>query len=807
MDSIRKVSEEMKMRKTSKNSSTTDESTEEHAYKKISKEIEQQNNFIKTGTVIAEMLFTTGTKSDLSIETLLLNSMEQMGRSLDVDRIHIWKNETVDDTFHLVHRYEWLSEIGKQKTPIPMGRKFLLMNKPEWENFFLQNKYICEPISGMSKLDQTFLYDYDIKAIVCIPLFSQERFWGIISIGDCKHERTFTTEEINFLRTMSLMMSSTVNRFAQSAEIREANKAKNQFLANMSHEINTPMNAIVGISELLLHEKLSKQQLQYVEELNKSAMVLLDIINDILDVSKVQTGRLSLAPVHYDFKTLVDNVCRIARYLVADKGIAFELVMREQSPECLYGDEMRLKQVLLNLISNAVKFTEKGCVILDISFTDNTIKITVSDTGIGIREDDIPMLFDPFGQTDALKDQIKEGTGLGLTIVEAIVEMMDGQIALESEYGQGTLFHIEIPKVLGDKKLVYSVDNSEISVYAPEAKILVVDDNMVNLNVACGLLKLYQVTAETAASGKQAIEMVQRKKYDIVFMDHRMPEMDGVETAKNIRKLNITTPIIALTASADSNAKKTLFDANMDDYLAKPIIKSELVHMLNKWIPAEKILTPPPETIKQSETNDESRKDFWSDIERIEEFSVSIGLNIVGGQRDVYEKTLKLMISEIEKSYKNLNEFLLINDMNSFRVEVHGIKGSLANIGAVELTAKAFDLEVASNKMDLGFCISNLPIFLKEIHNLSLKLKEVFAVSSQNDGLIEIPPELPHILKRMLNAFGEINLLLIDKELKNLNALNYSSALKEEIEKIKDAVMIMEYSEATELINKLLTRA
>jgi HPt (histidine-containing phosphotransfer) domain-containing protein len=267
--------------------------------------------------------------------------------------------------------------------------------------------------------------------------------------------------------------------------------------------------------------------------------------------------------------------------------------------------------------------------------------------------------------------------------------------------------------------------------------------------------------------------------------------------------MGIDVPIIALTASAVIGAKDMMLEAGMNDYLWKPIIKTELVHMLQKWIPAEKLLTPPPETPASNNSGDnadEERGEFWEKLKQIEGLDVAIGLNRVEGQKDVYEKSLKLMIREIEKSDKNLKAFLAADDMRQFGIATHGMKGSLANIGAMELSSKAFALETASRQSDNSFCAANLPSFLEGLNGLGGKLKDAFSGMSQSTGPVGVPPELPGIFKRLTDAFGEFDLPRIEKEIAALDSLHVSGALKEEIEKIKDLAMIMDYDGAAELM-------
>ena len=593
----------------------------------------------------------------------------------------------------------------------------------------------------------------------------------------------------------------------QKEAAQAASEAKTQFLANMSHEIRTPMNAVLGMAELLLSETLNQRQERYVRDIKISAMALLEIINDILDVSKIQAGKLHLVPAHYYFKTLVENIGSMVEFLAKNKNIYFKMETHGEIPVCLYGDDVRLRQVLVNVLGNAIKFTSEGGVTFSVAVSDTTVEFSVSDTGIGIPAAAIPTLFEAFEQTDLVKNRDQKGTGLGLSIAWALVGMMDGQITVESEYGRGSVFNIVIPKILGDENLINAAEIEETVLWAPDAKILVVDDNTINLNVICGLLQLWKIAAETATSGQQAIDILRERQFDIVFMDHMMPEMDGMEATRKIRKMGVQTPIIALTAYAVTGAKEMLLASGMNDFLSKPIIKTALSQILKRWIPPEKLIKPLPEAIVLEEGRDDDGGGFWEKIGQLKGLDVQTGLARVSGQKEVYEKSLNLLAKEIDKCDRNLNAFIAAGDMRNFTIEVHSMKGSLANIGAMYLSEKAKELETASDRGNIDFCQANLHPFLNELNSLGNAIKEALSVSRPERGPVEIPPELPGIFNRMMNAFGEMDFLVINDEIENLEAMSLTGQLKDDIEQIKDAVLVMDYDGALTVMKQLLSEA
>jgi len=599
----------------------------------------------------------------------------------------------------------------------------------------------------------------------------------------------------------------------QKEAAQAASEAQGQFLANVSHEIRTPMNAILGMSELMLSEELNARHRQHMEDIKTSAMALLEIINQILDISKIQSGEMNLVPVHYDFKSMLDNICSIMPFLIKTERVGFKMNIHGDIPQYLYGDNVRLRQILINLLGNAVKFTKVGFVHLSLDVADTNIQFTVRDSGIGIRREDLPNLFDAFKQFDVKKNRDKSGTGLGLTISKALVDMMNGKINVESVYGRGTTIRVIIPIILGDKSKVRHAGLGEKLVCPPGTKILVVDDNETNLVVIEGLLRLSGVTVSTTMSGSQAIEMVQQNKYTLIFMDHMMPEMDGVETLKIIRKLGINTPVIALTANAVKSAKDMLLAVGMNGFLSKPIVIEELNEILFNWVSGSKYITShameaPVDhdtsgTASHSSLGDKAA--FWEKVNNISCISMQVGLERASGQMDVYENILKSLIREIDKCTANLNNFIAKTDMHNFTIEAHSMKSSLANVGAMELSTSTFELESASLRGDSDYCTLHLQPFLDELLGLKNILTEYFSELNQDDKPVIVPPDFADVLLKMSGFLKENKYEDINNELRDLDALNPVGSIKNHIEDIKDAIIIMDYDSALEKIKSLLT--
>ena len=535
---------------------------------------------------------------------------------------------------------------------------------------------------------------------------------------------------------------------------REALEAKSNFLANMSHEIRTPMNAIYGMAELLGERDFNPDEKEYVATIKRSSENLLSIINEILDFSKVDSGKMEITEDPYSFNEMLQDVVTIIEFRMRGKNILLRLEVDPRVPVTLLGDETRVRQILINILNNAVKFTNQGAITLGIQWKDesmiyNTERgrmiINVQDTGIGISEENIKKLFTEFGQIDTKKNRNVEGTGLGLAICKRLVDAMNGEIKVSSKLGVGSTFTVILPQKVYDStesRFEFShLETRSTNTYipditAPTAKILIVDDNKVNLQVAAELMKIFGIEAQTVESGPDAIDRMAKKtqRYDMIFMDHMMPFMDGVEATRQIRALGgyaAKVPIIALTANAIKGVDKLFLEAGMNDYIPKPVRLELLGTILKKWLPKDKIYPygTPAEVIKERERG--AGWDLLSleeRLERLEGIDIDTGIKNCGGKKSTYIELLRTY-SGSNLAYL-LDEFYEKEDLENYGITAHSIKGASLSVGATDIADMAYSLERAAKRGDINYIWDHHEELTTEYKKILNMLHAMFRVQS-----------------------------------------------------------------------------
>ncbi|WP_461256657.1 ATP-binding protein [Treponema sp. R80B11-R83G3] len=1033
--------------------------------------IESREHLLNTVNAAANILLSIN--DEKYFNSSLIKSFELLGYCLDVDRVHIWSYELIDDEWCFALQYEWLSDYGHCYKQIPVGFHIPEREKPEWKKMFLRGDHINTPLSALQESEREFFNTYGIQAIVAIPMFIENNFWGFFSIDDCRRERIFSNDETRILTSVALMMSNAINRNLQTNKLREAdkrmrvmfdtapigtnfwnsncylidcnmelvkmfeltskdeycerfyelspeyqpdgslskeialkyvkkafdegychfewihqkldgeiipcditlvrvkyddnfivtgytydlrelrkivaqmnaskrslnimenilngidavvyvtvpdtgeilfvnnymrqeldlrtdcigqmcykvvqnadkkcdfcpcykldkepdstivwevhytatkriyrcmdryiewydgrtvhiqhaidmteliaaketaeqsNRYKSQFLSRMSHEVRTPMNAILGITEIQMQNgKLPADIKEALSKISASGYLLLGIINDILDMSKIEAGKLELAHLPYETASLISDAMNMNIYKYDYKPIEFNLVVDENIPVKLLGDELRIKQILNNLLSNAYKYTDKGSIAMSISAEypqqESSGKLTlvfrITDTGQGMTREQMDKLFDEYTRFNMETNRSVEGTGLGMSITNNLVKLMKGEISVESEANKGSVFTVRLPQDIADSSKLgketaenlmqfhqtqarqANKTSQLVREYMPYGRVLIVDDMETNLYVARGLMAPYCLSLETATSGFIAIEKIKAgSTFDIIFMDHFMPKMDGIDTVKIIRGLGYTKPIIALTANALAGMAE-MFTANgFDGFISKPIDIRQLNFYLNKFI-RDKY---PPEVVQAAQKQAAIIK-ISTDME--EKPTADEGLKTVF-LRDA-EKALERLTVIQNNSYRRGD------DIKQFIVNTHAMKSTLASIGEAALSTEAFELEKAGRDENMPLILEKTPQFLAELKKVIEKLKpkenDIDEEWEDSEYDVEFLDEKLLVIQK---ACAEYNEQSANTALKELAKKKWSHSVNELLDSISEYLLHSDFDETVNIIGNYI---
>ena len=1102
-----------------------------HEHKQMLKNLKQRDKFLRMGNDAAAVFLSTNDGDDF--EASLFKGMEIMGYSLDVDRVQIWQNETIDGELYFILKYQWLSDFGRQTASAPINFRHPYSTSPDWERRFSQNETIINSFSGLSAEDQDILRPFEIKSIILFPLFLQGRFWGFFSFDDCHSERIFSEEEIDIIRSGCLMMINALDRNTQAiqlhqmmreikrrdyllnivnnaatvllqsetekfesdlqycmglmakavgvdrvyiwknfpkeeglscsqmyewsgsadpqqgteftvnilysesmpncvktlsegncinsmvrdmsmpershlsqqdilsifilpvflrdqfwgfvgfddchnervfseneqlilrsggivianaflrnemtrniyatatklkavvanysgiiwsidddskitlydglllkelgkqsrliegkqlevymkheqyssmitnihktftegaqnwvsridgrllharsvpifdeygkavsvvgsfddvteitllqekleaalTEAQKANDAKSNFLARMSHEMRTPLNAIVGLSELALASgELEEESSVNLEKISNAGITLLSTVNHILDISKIEAGKFELVPVEYDSSSLLNDAINQSIINIGEKPIEFILDINENLPAKLYGDDLRIKQVLNNLLTNAFKYTKEGKVELSVNCTKEEsdssggivlIIIRVSDTGMGIKSEDLPYLFDDYTQMDIKNNRYIQGTGLGLPITQKIIEMMSGTITVESQYKKGSVFTVKFKQkflseaVIGAevadslKKFLYSdqkrrKNSRMMRVSLPYARVLVVDDVPTNLDVTKGMLNPYGMQVDCLSSGTEAVDAIREEKvrYNAVFMDHMMPVMDGIEATRIIREeigtdYAKTVPIIALTANAIAGNEEMFLSKGFQAFISKPIDISRLDAVIREWIRDKELEKKLPHVNidgkslldirsgKDRRLISSRRSGFDRRLfgEKIPEIDISRGIEHFGGDEKSYLQILRSYVKSTRSLLEKAGEVNREN-LADYETTVHGIKGSSRSICAFTVGDKAEALEKAAKEGNFDFIKANNADFLAMTAKLVSDLEKMLGNIDADKPIPRKDKIDPEALKKLLDACEQYDMDGVDAAMEEIERFEYDS--------------------------------
>lgn len=614
-------------------------------------------------------------------------------------------------------------------------------------------------------------------------------------------------------------------------EAMEANRAKSTFLANMSHEIRTPINVMLGMNEMILRESESREVVQYAKSVEKAGNYLLSLINNILDITRIESKKLDIIEEKFSLRQLVQEVCLIGAKQAEAKNLEFVVDVEETLPKYLEGDALHIKQVILNLINNAVKYTKKGKVFLEVCQEEKQISFSVKDTGIGIKKEDMEALFDMFMRADIKRHRNIEGSGLGLTIAKELCEQMGGHIQAESIYGKGSNFTVYFPlkdagtEKIGQWKVVEGepVQEKRKKFFASEAQILLVDDSEQNIQVITSLLRRTGVQLDTAASGFECIEKVRNKKYHLIFLDYMMPEMDGIETFHRLKKEvnGQSVPVIALTADVSTGIHQHFLSEGFSDYLSKPVMWEKLEELLLQWLPAALV------SMKNGAGEDWNitEKQLLDLKQKLKKWDIELseGLRLLSGSISQYRKLAELFVEyympnkeQLARSFERLqNTQKEIKNMTGL---IHTLKSNARAVGAIELYELSFVIEKKGKIQDVNYINKAIPLlffeweravqgicfFIKYTEPFVLKNSEKNSQKQVEGDCLDESSEKTYkeAKKELLCAIGRYQGKYAEEQIETLLSLEKDADQKKQLEKIQKSVRNLEFDEAEQLMKE-----
>ena len=604
-------------------------------------------------------------------------------------------------------------------------------------------------------------------------------------------------------------------------EAERANSAKTRFLANISHEIRTPINTILGMDEMIMREDATgvpkgyfMSMMNYAFDIKNATDSLLGLINDLLDISKIESGKMHLVEQEYDTADLLRSIVSMIRVKSTEKELTFDVVVDEIMPQRFYGDAGKIKQIVLNLLTNAVKYTDKGGFILSVSIKERTndkakLSFSVKDTGIGVKQEDMDKLFTAYERLDEQKNSGIQGTGLGLDISRRFAELMGGSLICESVYGEGSEFILSIEqKIVDDTPIGLFVEHDDKTAkgpyvpqfIAPDADVLVVDDNPMNLNVIKGLLKATKIFVTTAGGGEECLEKMKTTRFNVVLLDHMMPGMDGVETVAKIRETDKEIPVYALTANA-SVGEEFYKSKGFTGYLAKPIDSEALEKTIMKHLPEEIMFKPTKEdAIVELETIPEELS--W--IGETEGITVDEGIKNSGGI-SAFIFSLKLFLETIDGNVKVIKDAYDAGDIRLYTIKVHALKSSARIIGAEALSKLCAELEDAGNRQDTDF----IDMYTEELLQDYLKYKDKLARLSESTEKVDNKDKEEISEDELKDAYGALKDFIpqmdydaVELILKDLNEYKLPKEDEERISKLSGMLKVFDWEGMEELINQ-----